>query len=130
MWVARVKNKGLALSGSYGLDCCGFASKLILGGSGIRFFLAYMVIGLFVFACVRFRVSFYLLEVLGKNSYAIYLSHFLVIGLLHGLFPGIVGVSTLLYAFLVTILLSYICSVISYNLVESKVAAYVHKVTR
>ena len=94
--------------------------RLMYGISGVGFLMQYMAIGVIVFICTKVNVRSKVIESLGRNSYAIYLTHFLVLHYLQKLAPMRVGLTALLLGTAVTTLISYFLSKISYRLIEAK----------
>ena len=98
--------------------------------NGIGFVSVYFCLGCFVIFCLKFSAKNYLIEKLGENSYAIYLSHFSVLSLLHFLIPFFHGILSFFVGLVLTIFFSYIISVILNKLVEKPVRNLANYLTR
>lgn len=94
------------------------------------FLVIYTILGMFVFACVRMNLRFKPLELLGRNSYAIYLVHFLVLHYLQKMLLIKTGLIALLLGFAFTALISYLLSMLIYELIEKNVQSLAHRITR
>ncbi|MBV9458933.1 MAG: acyltransferase [Bradyrhizobium sp.] len=79
-----------------------------------------LVLGAFVFGCIRFAVGWWPLEALGRNSYSMYLAHFAVIHVLHQLWPLADGLASLLIVAALTALITYLVSIATYRLIERR----------
>lgn len=95
-----------------------------------------VVVGEFAFVlfAIRKQLKFAALERLGKNSYAIYLCHFAVIGVVSEIY-GIAslnkeGVSAFVFGVAAVTAIAYIFSVGSYNLVEKKIHRVAERLTK
>lgn len=89
---------------------------------------------LFVLFALRNQFKLPALEKLGRNSYAIYLGHFLIINLtskFYSLFSlDKKGFVAFVLGVVLITLLSYIFSIVSYNLLESKIHNLAEKLTK
>ena len=103
--------------------------KFAFGIAGLGFLLVYLSLSALVIFCITKKVEFKPIEVLGKNSYSMYLIHFLVISFVYRLLPEKVGFIMWLMAMLLTVLISYALSVIIYVLIESRFQALANKIT-
>ena len=103
--------------------------KVIYNIEGTGFSVIYILLGAFVFACIKLNVKFKPLELLGKNSYAIYLTHFLVLHYLQKILPIKIGLVALMLGFVATILISYLLSIFTYVLIEKNIQIFVSKIT-
>jgi peptidoglycan/LPS O-acetylase OafA/YrhL len=88
-----------------------------------------LVLGAMVYGCIRFAIGFAPLEALGRNSYSMYLSHFAVIQGLRLLWPLPDDLPSLLLAYALTALLSYLASVATWRLVERRAQALAGRLT-
>jgi exopolysaccharide production protein ExoZ len=89
----------------------------------------YIAIGCFVYLCIKCNFRMGLIESLGRASYAIYLTHFLVIIVLAKLLPTNKGFRTLLVAILLVTVLSYALSKLIDKLLERRIQALVRRLT-
>jgi exopolysaccharide production protein ExoZ len=99
----------------------------------INFLLVVVCEFLLIFIVLRLQLMFTPLEKLGKNSYAIYLSHFAVINLAAVIF-GINdcdrgGVMSFTSAMILVTLISYFISVMSYQILEKRLHNLAAKLT-
>lgn len=104
--------------------------RLWLPSAGFGFLAVYVAIGVFVFTCIRINARFRPLELLGKNSYAIYLVHFLVLHYLGKALPMPSGVLALGTGMVLTVLISYAISKATYVVLEKRVQGFAHRVTQ
>lgn len=94
--------------------------KVIFSYGGLGFLSIFLLLAAFSYACFQRQVELKPLELLGRNSYAIYLTHFLVISFVYRLLPEKSGLFNLLVGILLTTLLSYLLSRLIYILIERK----------
>ena len=85
-----------------------------------QFLLTVFAIGICVYLCIRLNMRLGLLELLGKNSYAIYLSHFAVLSALVILIPLKTGLLAFFLSLGLTIFISYLISVALFFFVEKR----------
>jgi peptidoglycan/LPS O-acetylase OafA/YrhL len=104
--------------------------KILFNIEGSGFSAFYLLLGTFVFACVKYKVKFKLFELLGKNSYAIYLTHFLVLHYLQKSLPLKNGLIAFLLGITATIILSYLLSIFTYIIIEKRVQFLISVITR
>lgn len=88
-----------------------------------------LVLGAFVYGCIRLQLRFAPLEAIGRNSYSMYLSHFAVIFGLRQLWPFADGLASLVAAYTCTAGLSYLVSRATWQLVESRAQDLAHRLT-
>jgi len=97
---------------------------------GFGFLFAYLILGLFVFICLKENVRSELVEKLGANSYAIYLIHFLVINSLIEILPQQAGLANFLIAFALTTLISFLIALIIHVIIERRIQRLVALITK
>lgn len=90
----------------------------------------YITIGAFVFACLKYNLRLKALEAIGRNSYSIYLTHFLVIDIFLYLLPIGIGLSALFIAILLVTITSYAISLPVDKFFEKKVQQLVKNITK
>ncbi|QWD21885.1 acyltransferase [Polynucleobacter paneuropaeus] len=90
----------------------------------------YIAIGIFVFACIKYNVKLKHVEALGKNSYSIYLIHFLIIDFFAYALPISKGISSLLTAILLVTITSYIISLFIEKFIERRIQRVVKHITK
>jgi exopolysaccharide production protein ExoZ len=83
-----------------------------------HYLLIYLALGAFVYACLKMKLKWAPLEYLGRNSYAMYLSHFLVLAMLARFAPIHEGVAALFVSAAATALLSCAVARATYRLIE------------
>ena len=88
-----------------------------------------LVLGAFVFGCIRLAIRLQPLEALGRNSYSMYLSHFAVIFGLRQIWPFADGLASLLLAYVVTAASSYLVARTTWHLVERHAQDLAHRLT-
>ena len=103
--------------------------KFTLGINGLGFLLVYLSLSVLVVFCITKKVHFKPIEALGKNSYAMYLIHFLVISFVYRLLPEKMGLMMWLTAMCLTVLISYVLSKIIYFLIESRIQLLANRLT-
>lgn len=108
----------------------GAASKFIHKTDGLNFLIAYILLGTFVYFCIKFDLKWSILESLGRNSYSIYLTHFLILHYLEKITPPANGISYLLLYITITTTTSYLLSIIIYELIEKKVQYHTNLITK
>lgn len=101
-----------------------------LPGAGFGFLASYLALGGFVFACIKLNARFTPFELLGRNSYAIYLVHFLVLHYLQKILPMPAGLLALVTGMTLAILISYAISRLTFVLIENRVQDFANRVTR
>lgn len=106
------------------------ALKVLYKFDGSLFAVVYTMLGIFVFTCIKLNVRFKPFELLGKKSYSIYLTHFLVIHFLQKILPIKNGPLALLLGIIFTTLISYLLSIITYVLIEKKIETFVKHITQ
>jgi exopolysaccharide production protein ExoZ len=90
----------------------------------------YIAIGIFVFACIKYNVKLKYVEALGKNSYSIYLIHFLIIDFFAYALPISEGFSSLLTAILLVTITSYTISLFIEKFIERRIQRVVKYITK
>lgn len=88
-----------------------------------------LVLGAFVFWCIRLAIRLQPLEVLGRNSYSMYLSHFAVIFGLRLVWPFADELTSLLLAYVVVAALSYLVARVTWHLIERRAQDLAHRLT-
>ncbi len=106
----------------------GIYLRMVYKIDGLGFLISYLTLAVFVYCCIKANLRLGLFELLGKNSYAIYLSHFLVLHYLIKITPIESGLLAFLFGIILTTFISYILSVAIYVLLETKVQRYVNKI--
>jgi peptidoglycan/LPS O-acetylase OafA/YrhL len=106
-----------------------FAADRLTGSHEFNYLMINLVLGAFVFGCIRSGIGFSPLEALGRNSYSMYLSHFAVIAGLHQIWPLADGLVSLLLAGALTALLSYLVALVTYRLIEHRAQALARRLT-
>ena len=96
---------------------------------GVGFVSLYFFLAFFVICSIKFKISNYFLEVLGKYSYTIYLSHFGVLGLLKKIIPSNHWPSSFFLGLFLTIILCLLISLLLHNLIEKPIHNFVEKIT-
>ena len=96
--------------------------------SDFLFLLVYSAIGLTAYVALSKKWSSGVLEMIGKRSYAIYLSHFIVLAALSKVLQA--GLWMSLLAFTITVLASHAIAFMSDNLVERHVHRLATRLTR
>jgi exopolysaccharide production protein ExoZ len=96
---------------------------------GIGFVTVYFFLAFFVICCIKFNITNYSLEILGKHSYAIYLSHFGVLELLRKIIPFNHWPLSFFLGLFSTIFLCILISLILHILVEKPIRKFVEKLT-
>jgi peptidoglycan/LPS O-acetylase OafA/YrhL len=109
----------------------GFAAvlKFFMGINGLGFLLVYLTLTALVIFCIAKKVHCKPIEALGKNSYAMYLIHFLVISFVYRLLPEKTGLMMWFMAMSLTVMFSYVLSRIVYFLIESRIQLLANKLT-
>jgi len=109
-------------------------SLLGLPIKNISFLLVIVSEFVFVMWVMRNRFKCTILEKLGRNSYAIYLSHFAVISLVVTIYEWTAlskaGVTAFVLAIILVTTISYVFSIGSYYLIEKKIHDLAEKLTR
>jgi peptidoglycan/LPS O-acetylase OafA/YrhL len=108
----------------------GIALQIFAEIDGIKFLAVYLAIGLFTYICIKKNIRFNLIEKLGKNSYAIYLLHFLILNLLQKIMPIQAGVIALTTSIILTILISYFLSLFIHKFFEIKIYYFLQKLIK
>jgi exopolysaccharide production protein ExoZ len=106
-----------------------FAADRASGSHEFNYLIINLVLGAFVFGCIRFAIHWRPIEALGRNSYSMYLSHFAVIYGLRQLWPLPDGLASLLLAGGLTALISYLASIATYRLIERRAQALAQRLT-
>jgi exopolysaccharide production protein ExoZ len=106
---------------------CGIYFRIVYKIDGLGFLISYLTLAIFVYCCIKANLRMGLFEQLGKNSYAIYLTHFLVLHYLIKIAPIESGLLAFLFGIIFTTSISYVFSVVIYLLLETKVQRYVNK---
>ena len=106
-----------------------FVLKILFDTDGVVFAVLYLTLAAFVFTSIKLNFRFKPFELLGRNSYAIYLVHFLVLDVLQKILPLQAGLAALFIGITLTILISYFFSIISYRLLEKKIHLFVTDIT-
>ncbi len=105
-------------------------AKYYFEKSGLGFLCIYIFIGLFVYFSVKKNIMLKPFEMLGRNSYSIYLAHFLVLSILADILPYNKGVIAFFIGISLTTLISYALSLLLYSLIEKKVHRLASSITR
>lgn len=95
-----------------------------------KFTTVWLIFGAFIYICIKADVSSKIIEKLGKNSYSIYLVHFLVLYYLEKIIPFKQDLWVLLTAFILTTLLSYFLALIIFFYIESNIKKFVEKIIK
>jgi peptidoglycan/LPS O-acetylase OafA/YrhL len=103
--------------------------KILFHKNGLGFLLVYLSVLAFVYFCMLRKIQLKPIEVLGKNSYAIYLSHFLIISFIYRILPFQEPFSRLLLGILLTTIISLFISQITYLLIEKNLATLADRLT-
>ncbi|MCP3472110.1 acyltransferase [Bradyrhizobium sp. CCGUVB1N3] len=106
-----------------------FVADRASGSHEFNYLMINLVLGAFVFGCIRFAIRWAPLEALGRNSYSIYLSHFAVIYGLRHVWPLVDGLASLLLAYACTALIAYLLSLATWRLVERRAQDLAHRLT-
>ncbi|OAF15141.1 acyltransferase [Bradyrhizobium centrolobii] len=106
-----------------------FAADRATGSHEFNYLMINLVLGALVFGCIRFSISWWPLEALGRNSYSMYLSHFAVIYGLHRIWPLPDGLVSLLAGYAVTAALSYLVARATWHLIERRAQDLAHRLT-
>ena len=114
-----------------------FGAWLVLGlvANGVdhvrdfNFLAIFMTLGVVIIFGTRFNVRFAWIELLGRQAYGMYLTHFLVLHYLHLLLLDS-GLTNLIIGFSITILTSYLLSLALHYLVEKPVQSYIKAITQ
>jgi peptidoglycan/LPS O-acetylase OafA/YrhL len=112
-----------------GFVALSFIADRATGSHEFNYLLINLVLGAFVFWCIRLAARFQPLEALGRNSYSMYLSHFAVIFGLRQVWPFLDGLSSLLLAYVVIAALSYLVARATWHLVERHAQDLAHRLT-
>jgi exopolysaccharide production protein ExoZ len=105
------------------------ALSILYKMDGINFLFIIFTIGIFCYLCIKSKIRLKAIELLGKNSYSIYLVHFLVIFYLKKMIPTGYGLPTLIFSILLVILISYFLSQITYHFIEKRIQKYADEIT-
>jgi exopolysaccharide production protein ExoZ len=103
--------------------------KMKFGMGSFAFLLIYLSIGFGVFLAVSLSASFKPFEAIGRRSYSMYLTHFLILDALVLLSPFKVGLSMTLFAWIFSTLLSFYASKLIDNVVEKRFQELANKIT-
>ncbi len=106
-----------------------FAADRATTSHEFNYLMINLVLGAFVYGCIRLKARFAPLEAMGRNSYSMYLSHFAVIVGLHQIWPFAEGIGSLVLAYACTAGLSYAVSRATWHLVESRAQTLAHRLT-
>lgn len=106
-----------------------FAADRATGSLEFNYLMISLVLGALVAGCIRLAIRWRPLEALGRNSYAMYLSHFAVIYVLRQLSPSADGLVSLLVAYVATAALSYLVARVTWHLVERPAQDLAHRLT-
>jgi exopolysaccharide production protein ExoZ len=87
-------------------------------------------LGVLVFVCVEFHARFLPIELLGRNSYSMYLVHFIVLHCLGKVLPMPAGPLGLLIGMSLAVAISYLISMATYFFIESRVQGFSNRVTQ
>ncbi|MBR1090630.1 acyltransferase [Bradyrhizobium manausense] len=112
---------GFAKSDAAMLACfiaLSFIADRATGSHEFNYLMINLVLGAGVAGCIKLAVHCEPVEALGRNSYSMYLSHFAVIHGLHQVWPFADGLVSLLLAYAVTAVLSYLVARATWHLVE------------
>lgn len=108
---------------------CAAVLKLFFYKNGFGFLLIYLTLLLFVYVCITRKLQFRPFDLLGKNSYAIYLSHFLVLSFVYRIMLFQDQLFRLFAGIFLTVIISFFLSQISYFLIEKNFAILADKLT-
>ena len=103
--------------------------KLLFSFSGLGFLLIFLFLTILTRASLLKSIAFKPLEYLGRNSYAIYLVHFLVISFVIRFLPNSSGIFSLFTALILTIVISYLASYFINLLIEKPFQKLAIKIT-
>lgn len=103
--------------------------KTLFNIDGALFLLGYLGLALMMYLCVRYKISYWLFEAIGRNSYAIYLFHFLVLHYVAASLALKTGPFALASGYLLTVSISYAISVLSDRLLERHILKFAHSHT-
>ncbi|MBC9979761.1 acyltransferase family protein [Bradyrhizobium campsiandrae] len=106
-----------------------FVANRATGSHEFNYLVINLVLGAFVFWCIRLALRLQPIEALGRNSYSMYLSHFAVIYGLRHVWPFADGLASLLLAYVVTAALSYLVARATWHLVERHAQDLAHRLT-
>lgn len=112
-----------------GFIALSFVANRASGAHEFNYLLINLVLGAFVFWCIRLAIRLQPLEALGRNSYSMYLSHFAVIYGLRQVWPFADGLASLLIAYVITAALSYLVARTTWHLVERRAQDLAHRLT-
>ncbi|WP_165677771.1 acyltransferase family protein [Metapseudomonas otitidis] len=90
-----------------------------------EFLYIYVVMGGCVYFCMRLGVKMALLERLGKRSYAMYLSHFVVLSIVARLMPQLEGFAVFFLVFAMVSLVAYLVAGLLGWLIEDRVQTWI-----
>lgn len=103
--------------------------KFAFSINGLGFLLIFLFLAAFTRICLNYHIHFKPLEMLGRNSYAIYLVHFLVISFVYRLLPNHSGVLALIGAISLTTVMSYAISYVTNISIEGPFQNLASKIT-
>jgi exopolysaccharide production protein ExoZ len=106
-----------------------FVADRMTGSHEFNYLLINLFLSAFVFGCIRFALRFRPIEALGRNSYSMYLSHFAIIHGLRLFWPLGDGLPSLLSAYGLTALISYLVSIATYRLIERHAQTFAQRLT-
>lgn len=88
------------------------------------FLYKYLTMFIFIYLCINAKLKFSIFESLGKNSYGIYLIHFLVIFYLKKI-PVEHNFLTTFFAIFLTALISHLLALLIFKLTEKRIRSFV-----
>lgn len=97
---------------------------------GLGFLTIFLFLSAFSYVCFQKQIEFMPLELLGKNSYAIYLTHFLIISFVYRLIPIKTGLLGFLKGMTLTVILSFLISLLIHLLIEKPFQRWAEKLTQ
>lgn len=103
----------------------GFVMERLSVIESSEFLYVYVVMGVCVYLCMRLGVKMALLERLGRRSYAMYLSHFVVLSILARLAPPLDGFAVFLLAFAIVSWVAYLVAGFLGWLIEDRVQSWI-----
>lgn len=122
--IARAPTRGewLALAGWV---ATAWAARHVQGIEGFGFLLICTTLALIAGTAMRLQLRFPLIEALGRHSYAMYLTHFMVLHAVGHLVPRQVGLAAFVALMAATTLAAYGLARLAYRLVERPVQRWV-----
>jgi peptidoglycan/LPS O-acetylase OafA/YrhL len=103
--------------------------KISLSIGGLGFLLIFLLLAVFIRVCLNNDIHLKPIEYLGRNSYAIYLVHFLVISFVYRLLSNPSGLIGLITVVILTTIISYLISCLTNLLIEGPFQKLAKKIT-